>query len=83
MWTSPFSSFSSTRSTSHGASIPEEFEEAWSEADLPPCRVSGAGTTGWVVAVSLLAPFAVIELGEVVVFEDGSTTEAEIEPYGD
>ena len=36
-----------------------------------------------VVAVSLLAPFAVIELGEVVVFEDGSTTEAEIEPYGD
>jgi hypothetical protein len=54
-----------------------------SEVDLPPCRVSGAGITGWVVAVSLLAPFAVIELGEVVVFEDGSTTEAEIEPYGD
>ena len=46
-----------------------------------PCRVPGTGTTGWVVAVSLLAPFAVIELGEVVVFKDGSTTEAEIEPY--
>jgi hypothetical protein len=48
---------------------------------LLPCRVPGAGRTGWVVAVSLLAPFAVIELEEVVVFEDGSTTEAEIEPY--
>ena len=34
------------------------------------------------VAVSLLAPFAVIELGDTVAFEDGSTTEAEIESYG-
>lgn len=61
----------------------EEFEEAGSGADLLPCRVSGAGRTGWVVAVSLLAPFAVVELGEVVAFEDGSTTEAAIEPYGE
>jgi len=35
-----------------------------------------------VVAVSLLAPFAVIELGDMVTFEDGNTTEAEIESYG-
>jgi hypothetical protein len=35
-----------------------------------------------VVAVSLLVPFAVIELGDRVAFEDGSTTEAEIESYG-
>lgn len=61
----------------------EKFEEAWSAADLLPCRVPGAGRTGWVVAVSPLAPFAVIELGEVVAFEDGSRTEAEIEPYGE
>ena len=28
-----------------------------------------------------MAPFAVIELGDMVTFEDGSTTEAEIESY--
>jgi hypothetical protein len=61
----------------------EEFEEAASGADLLRCRVAGTGSTGWVVAVSLLAPFAVIELGEVVAFEDGSTTEAAIESYGE
>jgi hypothetical protein len=34
------------------------------------------------VVVSLLAPFALIELGDTVVFEDGTTTEAEIESCG-
>jgi hypothetical protein len=29
-----------------------------------------------------LAPFAVIELGDMVTFEDGNKTEAEIESYG-
>jgi hypothetical protein len=57
----------------------EEFEEAgWGE-DPPARRIPGSGRTGWVVAVSLLAPFAVIEFGDVATFEDGSTTEAEIE----
>jgi hypothetical protein len=60
----------------------DDFAEAgWGE-DPPVSRISGRGRTGWVVAVSLLAPFAVIELGDTVAFEDGSTTEAEIESYG-
>jgi hypothetical protein len=59
-----------------------DFAEAgWGEGP-PVSRISGRGRTGWVVAVSLLAPFAVIELGDTVAFEDGSTTEAEIESYG-
>jgi hypothetical protein len=61
----------------------EEFEEAgWGE-DPPVSRIPGTGRTGWVVAVSLLAPFAVIELGDVATSEDGSTTEPEIESYAE
>ena len=63
--------------------ITEELEEAGCGGDLLPYRVPGTGRNGWVVAVSLLAPLAVIELGGVVAFEDGSTTQAEIEPYGE
>jgi hypothetical protein len=60
----------------------DDFAEAgWGE-EPPVSRISGSGRTGWVVAVSLLAPFAVIELGDMVTFEDGSTTEAEIESFG-
>ncbi len=60
----------------------DEFAEGgWGE-EPPVSRISGRGRTGRVVAVSLLAPFAVIELGDMVTFEDGSTTEAEIESYG-
>ena len=44
---------------------------------------SGSGRTGWVVAVSLAAPVAVIELGDVTTYEDGSTNEPEIESYGE
>ena len=59
----------------------DDFAEAgWGE-ESRVSRISGSGRTGWVVAVSLLAPFAVIELGDVVTFEDGSTTETEIESY--
>lgn len=61
----------------------DDFAEAgWGEGP-PVSRISGSGRTGWAVAVSLLAPFAVIELGDTVSFEDGSTTEAEIESYGE
>lgn len=61
----------------------DDFAEAgWGE-EPPASRISGSGRTGWVVAVSLLAPFAVIELSDMVTFEvtfeDGSTTEPEIE----
>ena len=58
-----------------------DFAEAgWGE-DPPVGQISGSGRTGWIAAASLLAPFAVIELGDVVAFEDGSTTEPEIESY--
>jgi hypothetical protein len=61
--------------------ITDDFAEAeWGE-DPPVSRISGRGRIGCVVAVSLLAPFAVIELGDTVAFEDGSTTQAEIESY--
>jgi len=59
----------------------EEFAEAgWGE-DPVMCPIAGSGRTGWVVAVSLVAPFAVIELCDVTSYEDGSTTEAEFEAY--
>lgn len=57
----------------------DDFAEAgWGEGP-PVSRISGSGRTGWVLGVSLLAPFAVIELGDMVTSEDGSTTEPEIE----
>jgi hypothetical protein len=59
----------------------EEFEEAgWGEGP-PVGRIPGSGSTGWVVAVSLLEPWAVIGLGDVITYDDGSTTDAEIEGY--
>ncbi len=61
----------------------EQSEETGRGGDLVPCRVPGTGRTGWVVAVSLVAPFAVIEFGDVVAYEDGSTTEAAIESYAE
>jgi hypothetical protein len=62
-------------------SLADDFEDAdWAE-DPPVELVSGEGRTGWVVAVSLLAPFAVVEFGDVATFEDGARDEAEIEPY--
>jgi hypothetical protein len=43
--------------------------------------VPGAGRTGWCVAVSLLAPFAVVTLSEWIESEDGATTDPTIESY--
>jgi len=61
----------------------QDYEEAgWGEGP-PVGRIPGSGRTGWVVAVSLLAPLAVIELGDVITYDDGSTTDAEIESYGE
>jgi hypothetical protein len=42
-------------------------------------NILGEGRTGWSVAVSLLAPFAIGSLNDMVVFQDGSTSEPEIE----
>ena len=60
-------------------SMDEESEDdEWDEDPLLG-RSAGRGRTGWVVAVSLLAPFGVIELGDDVSYEDGSATELQIE----
>jgi hypothetical protein len=60
----------------------DDFAEAgWGE-DPPVSRISASGRTGWVVAVSLIAPFAVVELGDMIAFEDGRTTEPESESHG-
>jgi hypothetical protein len=61
----------------------EDFDEADWEEDSPVDLVPGEGRTGWVVAVSLLAPFAVVEFGDMATFEDGSSDEAEIESYAE
>ena len=55
----------------------DEDEDEW-----PVEAVRGTGATGWCVAVSLLAPFAVITLSDGEVFEDGSTSEPSIESHG-
>jgi hypothetical protein len=69
-----------------GITEPEFMTDDFAEAgwgDEPPIsRISGSGRTGWVVAVSLIAPFAVVELGDMVAFEDGSATESETESHG-
>jgi hypothetical protein len=49
------------------------------EEPPPPEKVSGTGYSGWCVAVSVLAPFAVITPGDRVEYENGSSTEPTIE----
>ena len=61
---------------------PGGLDEGEDEAEWPMEAVSGTGTTGWCVAVSLLAPFAVITLSDREVFEDGSASEPSIESRG-
>lgn len=79
----PFTFYAEAESITEAEFMTEEFEEAgWGEGP-PVGRIPGSGRTGWVVAVSLLAPLAVIELGEVITYDDGSKTDAEIESYGE
>lgn len=52
------------------------------ESELPMETVAGSGRTGWAVAVSLIAPFAVITLSDMEAFEDGSFSEPTIESQG-
>jgi hypothetical protein len=61
----------------------EEFDEAEWEDNLIPTRIAGRGRMGWVVAVSLVAPIAVIEAGNLTTYEDGSWTEPDIEFDGE
>lgn len=44
-------------------------------------RFQGEGRIGHVVAVSLVAPFAVVTLDQMEVFENGSQSEPDIEPH--
>lgn len=60
-------------------SLGEPGEADEGENEWPMEAVTGTGRTGWSVAVSLLAPFAVITLSEVVALEDGSTWGPSIE----
>lgn len=44
-------------------------------------RFQGEGRIGCVVGISLVAPFAVVRLDEMEVFENGSRSEPDIEPH--
>jgi hypothetical protein len=44
-------------------------------------RFPGEGRIGYVVAVSLVAPFAAVTLDEMEVFENGSRSEPDVEPH--
>lgn len=44
-------------------------------------RVQGDGRIGYVVAVSLVAPFAVVMLDQLEVFENGSRSEPDVESH--
>lgn len=56
-----------------------ESDEEFGEPEM--VTVQGRGHTGWSVAVSMIAPFAVIALGHYSIFDDGSTSEPDIERY--
>ena len=58
----------------------ESKEDEWEETLV---EVRGTGRTGWSVAVSLVAPFALIKFGEMTSFADGSTSEPQIESFGE
>jgi hypothetical protein len=55
-----------------------ECDEDW-EGELETVTVQGQGHIGWAVAVSMIAPFAVIALNNYSTFEDGSSSEPAIE----
>jgi len=59
--------------------LAEEFDEP-RRMDPPMKSIPGQGRTGWSIAISLLAPFAVVSLNDMLAFEDGSTSEPGIEP---
>jgi hypothetical protein len=63
-------------------SLGEPGEEDEGENEWPMETVTGTGRTGWSVAVSLLAPFAVITLSDMETFEDSSTSDPSIESHG-
>lgn len=62
--------------------LAETYEETGA-IEEPMMTVPGLGHTGWSVAVSLLAPFAVLTFGDMEVFENGSTSEPQIESYAE
>jgi hypothetical protein len=59
--------------------VETDWDEEESENELTMETLAGNVRAGWLVAVSLLAPFAVITFGELTTFEDGSGSEPSIE----
>lgn len=59
-----------------------DWDGDYDESELPMETVAGSGRTGWAVAVSLIAPFAVITLSDMETFEDGSFSDPTIESQG-
>jgi len=51
------------------------------ESELPMETVAGSGRTGWSVAVSLIAPFAVVTLSDMETYEDGSSSGPTLESH--
>ena len=44
-------------------------------------RLYREGRIGWVVGISMVAPFAVVKLDQMEVFENGSRSEPDVEPH--
>ncbi len=58
------------------------WDEDEDESELSMETVAGSGRTGLAVAVSLIAPFAVITLSDMETYEDGSFSEPTVESHG-
>jgi hypothetical protein len=54
-------------------------EESMAEPEYATVPVAGQGRVGWAVGVSLMAPFAVITLGEMTTFDNGTVSEPSLE----
>jgi hypothetical protein len=61
----------------------DEYESGEEFGESEMVTVQGRGHTGWSVAVSMIAPFAVITLSDYSIFDDGSTCDPAIERYAE
>jgi len=63
---------------------PDDYdEESMEEPDFLVEIVAGRGRVGWTVAVSLVAPFALITLSEMTTFDNGTVSEPNIEAHAE
>lgn len=73
--------FKSSIETEAEPEFGDDFENQESVGGTQMITMPGRGRTGWLVAVSLIAPFAAIALSDHTVFEDGSASEPAIERF--